>query len=78
MIMEGIVQGFRKITGEFSLGLLIAFDRFASVESSTSNIVEVLFAGAFKGCALKRKHCVFDDVLVRRYLLEYTRSSQCV
>jgi hypothetical protein len=78
MIMEGIAQGFGKITGDFSLGLLIAFDRFASVESSISNIVEVLFAGALKGRALKRKHCLFDDVLVRRYLLEDPRSSQCV
>ena len=50
VIVEGIVQGFGKITGDFSLGLLIAFDRlFASVEPSISNIVEVLFAGAFGG-----------------------------
>ena len=70
MIVEGIVQGFGKITGDFGLGLLIAFDRFASVEPSISNVVEVLFAGALEGCNLKRKHCLFDDVLVHRYLLE--------
>src|SRR3970282_1130256 len=78
MIVEGIVQRFGKITGDFRLGLLIAFDRFASVEPSICNIIEVLFAGAFKGRALKRKHCLFDDVLVHRYLLEEPRSSQWV
>ena len=71
MIVEGIVQGFGKITGDFSLGVLIAFDRFASVEPSSSNVIEVRFAGALKGRALKRKHCLFDDVLVHRYLYLY-------
>jgi len=33
-----------------------------------------LFAGALEGRTLKRKHCLFDDVLVHRYLLEGTRS----
>ena len=78
MIVEGIVQGFGKITGDFGLGLLIAFDRLASVEPSISNVVEVLFAGALEGCTLKRRHCLFDDVLVHRYLLERPRPSQCV
>jgi hypothetical protein len=32
VIVKGIVQGFGKFTGDFGLGLLIAFDRFASVE----------------------------------------------
>jgi hypothetical protein len=41
VIVEGIVQGFGKITGDFGLGLLIPFDRFASVEPSISNVVEV-------------------------------------
>lgn len=45
VIVDGIVQGFGKITGDFGLGLLIPFDRFASVEPSISNVVEVLFAG---------------------------------
>jgi hypothetical protein len=31
VIVEGIVRGFGKNTGDFGLGLLIAFDRFASV-----------------------------------------------
>src|SRR5262249_22722962 len=70
VIVEGIVQGFGKITGDFGLGLLIAFDRFASVEPSTSNVVEVPFASALEGRTLKRKHCLFDDILVHRYLLE--------
>ena len=48
MIVESIVQGFGKITGDFRLGLLIAFDRFASIQPSISNIIEVLFAGALK------------------------------
>jgi hypothetical protein len=52
--------------------------RFASVEPNISNVVEVLFAGALEGRTLKRKHCLFDDVLVHRYLLERPRSSQCV
>jgi hypothetical protein len=33
---ENIVQGFRKITGDFGLGLLSAFDRFVSVKPSIS------------------------------------------
>jgi hypothetical protein len=41
--VEGIVQGFGKITGDFGLGLLIAFDRFASVEPSISNVVDMAF-----------------------------------
>ena len=45
VIVDGIVQGLGKITGDFGLGLLIPFDRFASVEPSISNVVEVLFAG---------------------------------
>jgi hypothetical protein len=36
VIVEGIVQGFGKNTGDFGLGLLIAFDRFASIEPSSS------------------------------------------
>ena len=36
VIVEGIVQGFGKITGDFGLGLLIAFDRFASIEPSSA------------------------------------------
>jgi hypothetical protein len=59
-----LVQRFGKITGNLDLGLLIAFDRFASVEPSISNVVEVLFAGALEGRTFKRKHCLFDDVLV--------------
>src|SRR5262245_50019664 len=78
MIVEGIVQGFGKITGDFRLGLLVAFDRFASVEPSISNVIEVLFASALKGRTLKRKHCLFDDVLVHRYLLGAPRSSQWI
>jgi hypothetical protein len=78
VIVEGIVRGFGKITGDFGLGLHIPFDRFASVEPSISNVVEVLFAGTLEGRALKRKHCLLDDVLVYRYLLERPRSSQCV
>ena len=54
MIVEGIVQGFGKITGDFGLGLLIAFDWLASVGPSISNVVEVLFAGALEGCTLKK------------------------
>lgn len=57
-----IVQGFAKITGDFGVGLLIAFDQFASVEPSISNVVEVLFSGALESRTLKRKHCLFDDV----------------
>jgi hypothetical protein len=41
--VEGVVQGFGKITGDFGLGLLIAFDRFASVEPSISNVVDMAF-----------------------------------
>ena len=67
VIVEGIVQGFGKITGDFGLRLLFAFDRFASVEPSISNVVEVLFAGALEGRTLKRKHCLFDAALVHRY-----------
>jgi hypothetical protein len=48
VIVEGIVQGFGKITGDFGLGLPIAFDRFASVEPSISNVVEVFFADALE------------------------------
>jgi hypothetical protein len=76
VIVEGIVQGFGKNTGDFGLGLLIAFDQFASVEPSISNVVELLFADALEGRTLK--HCLFDDVLVHRYLLAGPRSFQCV
>ncbi len=40
--------GLGKITGDFGSGLVIAFDRFASVEPSIGNVGEVLFAGAWK------------------------------
>lgn len=43
MIVEGVVQSFGKITGDFGLGLLIAFDRFAAIEPSIGYIVEVFF-----------------------------------
>jgi hypothetical protein len=78
VIVGGIVPGFGKITGDFGLGLLIPIDQLASVEPSISNVVEVLLAGALEGRTLKRKHCLLDDGLVRRYLLERPRSSQCI
>jgi hypothetical protein len=73
-----LVQRFGKISGNLGLGVLVAFDRFASVDPGIIKVVEVLRAGALEGRSLKRTHCLFDDVLVYRYLLEGTRSFQSV
>ena len=73
VIVEGIVQGFGKVTGISAWAC-----SSLSIKASTNNIVEVPFAGVLNGRALKRKHRLFDDVLVHRYLLEEPRSSQWV
>ena len=53
MIVNRIVESFGKITRDLCLSVLIVFDRFAAVEPSVSNIIEVLFAGTLKGGGLK-------------------------
>jgi hypothetical protein len=55
-----LVRRLVKITGSLGLWLLIASDRFASVEAIISNVVELLFAGAFN-VALGES---IDDVFV--------------
>jgi hypothetical protein len=47
MFMEGPYEILFRLF--FGLALLIAFDRLASVESSISNVVDVLFRGRFGG-----------------------------
>src|SRR5690606_17934999 len=76
MVVDVIVQHFRKIAGDFRLGLLVVFGRFASVDARTFEIVEVLFAGASQRLGLERKHPLLDDALVHGYLLEKALSSQ--
>jgi hypothetical protein len=61
-----LVQHFGKITGDFSLGMLIAFGRFAS---DINNVVELLFARDLEGRPLERTHCSCPSL---------PRSSQCV
>src|SRR5690349_4139409 len=66
----GYRPGLRKDHWRLQPGSLMPFDPFASVEPNISNVVEVFFAGVLEGGTLKREHCLFDDVLVHRNLVE--------
>jgi hypothetical protein len=76
-IVQSIVHGFGRIICGFGFRLRATFDRFASVESGISNVVEVLFAEAFKGRTLKPSLCLINENFARRCLLEDLRSFQC-
>src|SRR5215475_9402542 len=52
--------------------------RHHAAGAAAKTISYLLFAGALKGCALKRKNRLFDDVLVHLYFLQEPRSSQWV
>ena len=56
--MNGVVECFGQVAREFSLRLLVVFDRLASIEPGAPDIFQGFLYRALEVARLERQHCL--------------------